>query len=204
MAGVAEESAGRSRHAAAGGRKDGRKRSLGAETAGAHEGRWRRRCRARSTGPRVEPADRREDTGACHQASETAGVARLRADVRQRATGQAARHRCQQGDGARMDGGVRVVEAATAQTGRDTLLASTTERIRRVGAVGYLESRLAGRQRRSGALSGANDRRRDQPQRRKLRAARRDAREHGRAVAVCGAAGPDGRCLHRPGGDVLW
>ena len=78
-------------------------------------------CRARTAGPVVEPADRRADAGAGGGAAEAAGVARLRADVRQRAVGQAARHRGQQGDGARMDDGGGAVEGATAQTGRECI-----------------------------------------------------------------------------------
>src|ERR1022692_2286145 len=91
LAGVAEACAGRCRDAAAGG-EDGRPRPLGAKAAEAHGGRWRRRCRARTAGPVVEPADRRADAGACHRAAEATGVVRLRTDVRERATGQAARH----------------------------------------------------------------------------------------------------------------
>jgi hypothetical protein len=50
LAGVAKEGTGRGRHATAGCPKDGHKRSLGAKATGTHEGRWRRRCRARSAG----------------------------------------------------------------------------------------------------------------------------------------------------------
>ena len=73
----------------------------GAQAVGAHEDRWRRRCGARSTRPDVEPADRQADAGACHGAAEASGVARLRADVRQRAVGETTRHRGEQGDSAR-------------------------------------------------------------------------------------------------------
>src|ERR1017187_5695365 len=83
LAGVAEAGAGRCRHAAARRREDGRQRPVGAKIAGAHEDRWRRGCRARTTGPVVEPADRRADAGACRGVAEAAGVARLRTDVRQ-------------------------------------------------------------------------------------------------------------------------
>ena len=131
LAGVAKESAGRSRHAAAGRRKDGRQRSVGAKAAGAHEDRWRRRCRARSAGANFEPADRREDAGACHQVAEAAGVARFRADVRQRAVSQTARHSHQQRDVTRLDGVSRIMEGAVAQTRRDAFLAAATERLRR-------------------------------------------------------------------------
>src|ERR1035437_3627739 len=159
LAGVVEAGEGWGRHAAASRRKDGRQRPLGAKVAGAHEDRWRSGCRARTTGPVVEPADRRADAGACRGVAEAAGVARLRTDVCQPAVGEAARHRGQQGDGARMDGGGRAMEGATAQTRREAFLATATERLRRVSAVGHVESRLAGRQRRSGALPGEVDRR---------------------------------------------
>jgi HTH domain len=43
--------------------------------------------------------------GARHRTAQTAGVARLRANVCERAVGQAAQHPGQQGDGARMDDG---------------------------------------------------------------------------------------------------
>src|ERR1017187_5774159 len=114
-------------------------------------------------GPVVESADRRADTGACRRTAEAAGVARLRADVRQRAVGQGARHRPQQGDGARMDGVGRAMEGAVAQTRRGAFLAAATERLQRVGAVGHVESRLAGGARRSRALPGEVDRRCHQP-----------------------------------------
>jgi hypothetical protein len=150
LVGMADEGTGRGHHAGAGGQKDGRQRALGAQAAGTHEDRWRRRCRARTARPFVEPADRRADAGQGGRAAETGGMARLRSDVRQRAVEQAAWHRRQQGDSAHLDGGVRVVEGAATQTRRDAFLAGTTERIRRVGAVGHIESRLAGRQRRAG------------------------------------------------------
>ena len=70
-------------------------------------------------GLRGRPSNRRiddTDTGACDGVAEATGVARLRTDVRQRAVGQAARHRGQQGDGARMDGGGGAMEGATAQS----------------------------------------------------------------------------------------
>jgi hypothetical protein len=70
------------------------------------------------------------------------------------------------------------------------------------GAVGHFESRLAGRQRGDGTVLGANDRRCHQSERGKFRTARRDTREHGGAVAVCGTPGPDGGCVHGPGRDV--
>src|SRR5580698_5787812 len=65
-------------------------------------------------------------------------MARLRPDVRQRAVGQASWHGSQQRDGARMDGGIGVVEGATAETGRDAFLAGTTQRLRGTGAMGHL------------------------------------------------------------------
>src|ERR1017187_10154260 len=201
LAGVAEACAGRCRDAAAGGGEDGRQRPLGAKAAEAHGGRWRRRCRARTAGPVVEPADRRADAGACHRAVEATGVVRLRTDVRERATGQAARHPRQQGDGARMDGGGRAMEGAITQTRREAFLAAATERIRRVGAVGYLESRLAGGARRR-TLPGEVGGRCHQPQWVTVRAARRDAGEHGRAVAVRELQRADGGSVHRPGGDL--
>src|ERR1039458_8476021 len=163
LAGVVEAGENRRVHAGASRREDGRQRPLGAKAAGAHENRWRRGCRARTAGPVVEPADRRTDAGACRRVAEAAGVARLRADVRQRAVGQAARHRRQQGDGARMDGVGRAMEGAVAQTRRGAFLAAATERLRRVGAVGHVESRLAGGARRSRALPGEVDRRCHQP-----------------------------------------
>src|SRR5664279_1275421 len=92
LARVAEACAGRCRDTAVGGGEDGRKRPLGAKVAETHGGRWRRRCRARTAGPVVEPADRRADAGASHRTAEAAGVARLRTDVRERAVGQATRH----------------------------------------------------------------------------------------------------------------
>src|ERR1039457_3263911 len=202
LAGVAEAGAGRCCHAAARRREDRGQRPAGAKIAGAHEDRWRRGCRARTTGPVVEPADRRADAGACRGVAEAAGVARLRTDVRQPAVGEAARHRGQQGDGARMDGGGRAMEGATAQTRREAFLATATERLRRVSAVGHVESRLAGRQRRSGALPGEVDRRCHQPQWGTVRAARRDSGEHGRAVAVRGRQRADGGSVDGQGGDL--
>src|ERR1700692_1188925 len=143
LAGMAEEGTGRSDHAATRRRKDGHKRSLGANTAGGHEGRWRQRCPARPAGPAIEPADRRADTGACPRFAEAAGLARLRADVCERATGQATQHPGQQGNGAHLDGGGRAVEGAVAQTRRGAFLAPTAERIRRAGSGGYIPSRFA-------------------------------------------------------------
>src|ERR1019366_7437837 len=61
-----------------------------------------------------------------------------------RAVGQAARHRHQQGDGARLDGSGRAMEGTIAQTRREAFLAATAERVRGVGAEGYVDSRLAG------------------------------------------------------------
>src|ERR1022692_3949008 len=201
LAGVAEACAGRCRDAAAGGGEDGRQRPLGAKAAEAHGGRWRRRCRARTAGPVVEPADRRADAGACHRAAEATGLVRLRTDVRERATGQAARNPRQQGDGARMDGGGRAVEGAVTQARREAFLAAAAERIRRVGAVGHVHSQLAGGARRR-TLPGEVDRRCHQPQWGTVRAARRDAGEHGRAVAIRGLQRADGGSVHRPGGDL--
>src|ERR1035441_5830978 len=116
LAGVVEARAGRSHNAAASRREDERERPLGAEVAAAHENRWRRRCRARTAGPVVEPADRRGDAGAGGGVAEAAGVVRLRADVRQPAVGQTARHRRQQGNGARLDGSGRAMEGGTTVT----------------------------------------------------------------------------------------
>src|SRR5215510_13266826 len=81
LAGVAEESAGQSGDTAAGCRKDGGERSVGAQAAGTHENGRRRSCGARTAGPVVEPADRRADAGACRRTAEAAGVVRLRADI---------------------------------------------------------------------------------------------------------------------------
>src|SRR5579863_6737986 len=159
LAGMAEEGTGRSDHTATRRRKDGSKRSLGSQAAFGEEGGWRQRCSARSAGPAIEPADRRGDTGASHRVAEATGVARLRADFCKRAVGAAAQHRSQQGNSARVDGGGRAVEGAVAQTRRGAFLAPATERIRRTGAVGHVEPRLAGGARRSGALPGADDRR---------------------------------------------
>ena len=71
------------------------------------------------------------------------------------------------------------MEGATLQTRREALLATAAKWLLRIGAVGHVEPRLAGRQRRSGALPGAVDRRCHQPQRGTVRAARRDAGEQG-------------------------
>src|ERR1700688_2455839 len=202
LAGMAEEGTGRSDHAATRRRKDGSKRSVGTKVAGAYEGRWRRGSSARASEPAIEPAYRRPDTGASRRVSEATGVARLRANVRERATGAAAQNHSEQGNGARMDDGGRALESAVAQARRGAFLAPAAERIRRAGSVGYIQSRLAGGARRSGALSGAGDRRCHQPERGTLRAARRDTREHGRAVEVRGRKRADGGFVHRPGGDV--
>jgi len=202
LAGMAEEGTGRSDHSAARRRKDGSKRPVGTKVAGAYEGRWRRGCSARTSESAIEPADRRGDTGASHRAAEAAGVARLWADVCERATSSAAQHPGQQGNRARVDGGGRTLESTVAQARRGAFLAPAAERVWRIGAVGYLQSRLAGGARRNGALPGAGDRRRHQPEWGTLRATRRDAREHGRAVEVRGRQRADGGSVHRSGGDV--
>src|ERR1019366_387889 len=123
-----------------GGGEDGRQRPLGAKAAAAYENRWRRGCCARTAGPVVEPADRPADADAGRGVAEAAGVVRLRADVRERAVGQAARHRRQQGNGARLDGSGRAMEGAITQTRREAFLAAATERIRGGGAVGDRKS----------------------------------------------------------------
>ena len=60
-----------------------------------------------------------------------------------------------------MDGGGRDVEEQAAKGRGRCMLAAAAEWVRRVGAVGHLGSRLAGRKR-AGALPGADDRRCDQ------------------------------------------
>jgi hypothetical protein len=71
---MAEEGTGRSDHTATRRRKDGSKRSVGTKAAGAYEGRRRRGCSTRTSGPAVEPADRRPGAGARHRSIEAAGV----------------------------------------------------------------------------------------------------------------------------------
>ena len=93
-------------------------------------------------------------------------------------------------------------KAQSAEARRGAFLAAAAERLRRTGAVGHVESRLAGRARRAGALPGADDRRCDQPELGTIRAARRDARKHGRAVGVRGTERADGGCVYGPGCDV--
>src|ERR1700675_601494 len=144
LAGMAEESTGRSDHSTTRRRKDESKRSLGSQAACGDEGGWRQSCGARPAGPAIEPADRRANTGASHRVTEATGLARLRTHVCERATGSAAQHPGQQGNSARVDGGGRAVEGAVAQARRGTFLAPAAERIRRAGAVGYIQSRLAG------------------------------------------------------------
>ena len=93
------------------------------------------------------------------------------------------------------------VEEQVAPAAGGAWLAATAERVRRVGAVGHLRSRLAGRTRAS-ALSGADDRRRHQLELGTFRGARCDTSQHGRAVGVSGEEWPDGGRLHGPRFDV--
>ena len=74
-------------------------------------------------------------------------------------------------------------------------LAAAAKRLRRIGAVGHVRSRLAGRAE-AGALPGADDRRCHQLELGTLRGARCDAAEHGRAVGVPGEERADGGCIH--------
>src|ERR1022692_3237497 len=71
----------------------------------------------------------------------------------------------------------------------------------RTGAMGHLGARLAGRKR-TGALPGAHDRRRDQLELGPLRRARCDTAQHGCAVGVPGEEWPDGGRLYGPRFDV--
>src|ERR1035441_2450374 len=95
----------------------------------------------------------------------------------------------------------RRIEEQTQEARRGAFLATAAERIRRVGAVGHVHSRLAGGAR-GRTLPGEVDRRWHQPQWGTVRAARRDAGEHGRAMAVRGRQRANGGSVHRPGGDL--
>src|ERR1035437_6453475 len=152
-------------------------------------------------GAGIQPENRDEGASAGDRTAETAGLARLWTDVRQRATGQAARHRAERRDAARMDDRGRIVEARRAPNRGGPLLAAAAQRVWRTGAVGHIRARLAGRTR-AGALPGAADRRCDQLELGPLREARRDAVQHGRAVGVSGEERADGGRLYSSRIDV--
>src|ERR1700687_4453520 len=69
-----------------------------------------------------------------------AGLARLRADLRERAVGQAARPSGGQGNLTRMDDAGRPVAAELAQDSGGALLAPPTQRVWRTGAVGHVHA----------------------------------------------------------------
>src|SRR5665213_4106692 len=100
-----------------------------------------------------------------------------------------------------MDDRSRIVETRHTQNRGYSLLATAPERVRRVGAMGHLRSRLAGRTR-AGALSGAADRRRHQLELGPLCGTRRNALQHGRAVGIHRQERAHGGRLHGSPFDV--
>src|ERR1035437_4276079 len=168
---------------ARGGQADGSNRPLGAQAVEADETPGRSGGSSRATRAGIQPENRDEGASAGDRTAETAGLARLWTDVRQRATGQAARHRAERRDAARMDDRGRIGEDRRAPDPGGPLVAAAAQRVWRTGAVGHIRARLAGRTR-AGALPGAADRRCDQLELGPLREARRDAVQHGRAVGV--------------------
>src|SRR5947209_9535209 len=74
-------------------------------------------------------------------------------------------------------------------------VAAAAERVRRTGAVGHLRARLAGRKR-AGALPGADDRRRYQPELGPFRGKRCNTSKYGRAVGIPREEWPDGGRVH--------
>src|ERR1017187_2769659 len=87
--GLVETSQGWKHDAAKGSAEPGRERSLGTDVAEADEPAGRCGGGARVAGAGVESQDRGEDTSPGRGDSETARLARLRADLRQRAASQA-------------------------------------------------------------------------------------------------------------------
>ena len=114
-----------------------------------------------AAGTGLQPQAARENTEAGAGDPAEAGLARFRADLCRRTTGQTSSDSSREGNAARVDDRSRHVAAGFAQDPGRAWLATTAQRVRRIGAVGHFRSRLAGRSR-AGALSGADDRRRHQ------------------------------------------
>src|ERR1700677_1756837 len=91
--GVAEASQGWSDQPARGGAADGSDRSLGAQAVEADEAARRSGGGSRPSRTGFQPQNSQQGVRSGDRVVEAAGLARLRTDVRQRATGETARHR---------------------------------------------------------------------------------------------------------------
>src|SRR5437773_1554903 len=134
---------------------------MGTQAAEADEEARRPGGGACATGASVQPQDNGESASPSAGDSAAAGLARLRANLRERAVGQVAWYRAERRDSASVDDRSRVVEEPGAQAGASALLAAAAQRLWRTGAMGHLRARLVGRARAS-ALFGAAHRRRHQ------------------------------------------
>jgi hypothetical protein len=84
----------------------------------------------------IYPQDNGESAGPGAGDSAAAGLARLRANLRERAVGEVAWHRAERQDSTAVDDRSRVVEQPREQAGANTLLAAAAQRLWRTGAVG--------------------------------------------------------------------
>src|ERR1700691_4062437 len=108
--GMAEAGRGWINYPARSSQQDRRERPLGAQAAEGDEEAWRWRSGAWAARPGIQPQDRDADAEKSYRASATARLARLRADLCQRAVGQTAWHRTQRRDSAQVDDPSRTVE----------------------------------------------------------------------------------------------
>src|ERR1039458_10278630 len=160
-AGLSETSQGR-KHQPTGGRPEDRsERPMGEEVAQADDQARRRGGRAWATRAALQSQAAGRDSTTSGEAFEATGLARFRPNVRQPTTRQTAWDRSQRRDRAEVDDRGRTVAKQVATAGRGACLAASSNRFWRTGAMGHLGARLAGRKR-TGALPGAHDRRRDQ------------------------------------------
>jgi hypothetical protein len=129
LAGMAKASARQEDDAARGGRADGSQPALGAQAVETDETRGGPGRSAWAARSGVEPQDLGTGSEPSHRDSEATRLARFWTDVRQRAVSQAARHRTQRRDTARVDDRSRVVEEPHAPQRGRALLATTAERL---------------------------------------------------------------------------
>src|SRR5580658_6633079 len=131
LAGLVETGAGREDDAAGRGRANGRDRALGTQAVAADEETGRCGCRAWAAGTGIEPQAGRENAEAGAGDPAQAGLARFRADLCRRTTGQTSPDSGRKRNAARVDDRGRHVAAGFAQDSGRAWLAAAARRIRR-------------------------------------------------------------------------
>ena len=202
--GGAEEGPQEAHQAIAGSQGTGSVGASGAAPAVRPEGKRRQGRRPRFARATVEAEDAPGGSREDYADLIAGGLPRFRTDSGQRVPGQEAQRDDRPGSTAADHGRGGPVADTETKGGEGTPMAAAAELSRRVGAVGYERSRLAGRAWQGEFVPDPYDRRCHQPVDRPLRETRLDGGEHALVVAVPGASWSAGGILHGQGESVSY